>query len=83
VEAVDQDGFTALMCAAWKGHTDIVNALAGTHNANVEAVNRNGCTALMIAVFNGHTDTVNALGRHGASIADGDITALLGGFGLV
>ena len=24
--------------AARKGHTDIVSALAGTHNANVEAV---------------------------------------------
>jgi ankyrin repeat protein len=34
---VGSNGMTALMLAAWKGHTDIVNALAGPHNANVEA----------------------------------------------
>jgi ankyrin repeat protein len=39
-------------------------------------------TALMLAAKNGYTDTVNALRRHGASIADDDITDLLGGFGL-
>jgi ankyrin repeat protein len=40
---------TALMLAAQNGHTDTVNALAGTHNANVEAVDRWGRTALMLA----------------------------------
>ena len=34
----DRDGQTALMLAAWNGHTDIVNALVGTHGANVDAV---------------------------------------------
>ena len=38
VEAVDHNGWTALMLAAQKGHTDTVNALAGTHNANVGPV---------------------------------------------
>jgi ankyrin repeat protein len=33
-----EGGKTALMHAARYGHTDIVNALAGTHNANVDAV---------------------------------------------
>ena len=37
------------MLAAENGHTDIVNALAGTHGANVDAVNRDGRTALMLA----------------------------------
>ena len=41
--------WTALILAARNGHTDTVNALAGTHNANVEAVDQNGETALMIA----------------------------------
>ena len=57
------------MHAAMNGHTDAVNALAGTHGANVDAVARNGWTALMHASMNGHTDAVNALaGTHGANV---------------
>ena len=67
VEAVDYDGYTALMCAAMHGHTDTVNALAGTYNANVDAVDRWGRTALMFAAENCHTDTLNALRRLGAT----------------
>ena len=56
------------MLAAEDGHTDIVNALAGTHGANVDAVDEDGRTALMYARMNGHEDTVNALiWTHGAS----------------
>jgi len=55
------------MCAARYGHTDTVNALAGTHNANVDAVDLKGKTALTHAAEKGHTDTVNALRRHGAT----------------
>ena len=69
VEAVDEDGLTALMLAARNGHTDTVNALAGTYNANVEAVAQNGWTALMIAADEGHTDIVNALaGTYNANV---------------
>ena len=39
------------MLAAEHGHTDIVNALAGTHGANVDAVDRIGRTALMLAAY--------------------------------
>jgi ankyrin repeat protein len=56
-----------LMFAARYGHTDTVNALAGTHNANVEARDWGGQTASMHAAVKGHTDTVNALRRHGAT----------------
>ena len=56
------------MLAASNGHTDAVNALAGTHNANVEAAYAFGNTALMLAAENGHTDTVNVLvGTHNAT----------------
>jgi ankyrin repeat protein len=55
------------MFAALEGHTDTVNALAGTHNANVEAVDEDGSTVLMLAARSGHTDTVNALRALGAS----------------
>jgi ankyrin repeat protein len=61
------NGWTALMCAAEQGHTDTVNALAGTYNANVEAVNINGKTALILTAEEGHTDTVDALRQYGAS----------------
>jgi hypothetical protein len=50
-----------------------VNALAGTHNANVEAADEEGLTALMHAANNGHTDTVNALsGTHNANVEAAD-----------
>ncbi len=60
---------TALTRAAMLGHTGTLNALAGTHNANVEAVDEDGWTALMLAAYDGHTDTVDALRRYGASHA--------------
>ena len=69
VDAVDEYGDTALMIAAWNGHTAIVNTLAGTHGANVDARDRYGWTALMRAANNGHTDVVTALaGTHGADV---------------
>jgi ankyrin repeat protein len=69
VDAVDEDGATALINAALYGHTDTVNALAGRHNANVDAVDLDGWTALLYAAKNGHTDSVNALaGTHNANV---------------
>jgi hypothetical protein len=67
------DGITALMLAALYGHTGTVNALAGTHNANVDAANEHGGTALMYAAGHGHTATVNALaGTHNANVEAAD-----------
>ena len=48
----DDDRLThglGLRAAAEHGHTDVVNALVGTHGANVDAVDRDGWTALMHA----------------------------------
>ena len=61
MDAVDNDGKTALMWAARNGHTDTVNALVGTHGANVDALDTGGLTALRWAAWNGQTATVNAL----------------------
>jgi hypothetical protein len=36
------------MLAAMYGHTDTVNALAGTHNANVEAADKDGRTVTQV-----------------------------------
>ena len=73
VEARDSRGNTPLIWAAEKGHTAIVNALAGTYNANVEAVDDNGRTALMCAAEHGHTDIVNALaGTYNADVEAAD-----------
>ena len=82
VEARDsRHGNTPLIWAADEGHTAIVNALAGTYNANVEAVDNNGTTALMSAAANGHIDTVNALaGTYKANVDAVDeigVTALI------
>ena len=46
-----------------------MNALAGTHNANVDAADGDGKTALMWAAVHGRTDTLNALARtHNANV---------------
>ena len=48
----------AAMNAAPGRHTDIVNALAGAHNANVDAADEEGRTALMWAALTGHKVTL-------------------------
>jgi hypothetical protein len=81
VEAVDENGWTALMIAAYDGKIATVNALAGTHNANVNATGESNETALMCAAKEGHTATVNALaGTHHANVEAVDLgghTALM------
>jgi hypothetical protein len=65
--AKDKNGVTALMKAALRGHTDIVQALLA-QGADVNATDVLGFTILMTAAKRGHTDTVQALLAHGADV---------------
>ena len=67
IEAINNDGNTALMLAAQKGHTDIFNALLAKNPNIINAQNKFGATALYLAVENEHPDTVNALLNQGAN----------------
>ena len=53
-------GFTALYCAAERGHVALVNMLIKS-GATVNLANENGCTPLFIASQNGKLDVVKAL----------------------
>jgi len=61
------NGDTALILAAEKGHKDIVEALL-VQGADVNAKGRYGDAALICAAQNGHTDIVRALLAQGADV---------------
>ena len=61
VNAVDEDGETALMYAAQSGHFDIVKYLIEDHGADVNAVDEDGKTALMCAADGDHSDIAEYL----------------------
>ena len=63
MDAVDHDGYTALIRAAWQGHTDIVNLLAGTRDAHVVVVSRDGRRTMMVVDGDGSTICVNDLSQ--------------------
>ena len=60
VDAVDEDGRTALTVAVAKNNADCVKALLVV-GADVNAENKNGWTALMLATGLGYTDCAKAL----------------------
>ena len=64
LEAVNANGETALMMAAFRGHDPSVRMLI----AKGAAVNRSGWTPLHYAAANGHTNAVNLLIASGASL---------------
>ncbi len=70
VNAVNNDGLTALWVAARNGHTETVEALirAGADVNAVNAVNNDGLTALWLAARNGHTKIVEALIKAGVDV---------------
>ena len=54
-------GWTALMHAAFTGHTDCLKALLQQEGIQVNATLKKGSTALMLAAQKGHTDCLKAL----------------------
>ncbi|KAJ0979694.1 hypothetical protein J5N97_015168 [Dioscorea zingiberensis] len=64
----DQNGWTALHRAAFKGRTEMVTALVEI-GANLNAVDDGGYTPLQRAVEAGHADVAVWLMRHGAARA--------------
>nr|XP_033796630.1 fibronectin type 3 and ankyrin repeat domains protein 1 isoform X2 [Geotrypetes seraphini] len=66
IDILDELGFSALMIAAQKGYTRLVNLLV-EHGADVNQVNGSGKDSLMLACFAGHLNIVKYLRTHGAS----------------
>ena len=66
VDICDEDGFTALMNAAWNNQTDVVRYLLA-NGANVNKQNVVGATALYYASLLNKTDVISVLLQHGAS----------------
>ena len=60
-EAKDNDEWTALHFASWKGHLEIVKYLTETCHVDTEAKNNLGSTALHYASRNGHLEIVKYL----------------------
>ena len=60
VNAQNRTGETALMYAAWRGHSEIVEFLI-EHHADATLKNRQGDTALTLAKSKGHLDIVRML----------------------
>jgi len=67
VNAVNPDGSTPLMWAAYNGHTDIAAYLL-EHGVNVDAKDGNGRTALLYASSGPFPETVELLLNKGAEV---------------
>lgn len=61
VNVADEKGYTALILAAYHGHTDTVNFLIDEANANPCQEDNRGNTALMGAIFKGHVSVAKQL----------------------
>src|SRR5712691_24657 len=64
-KAIDRDGKTALMLAAFEGHAATVQVLLA-NGVQANTKDKQGATALMLAASQGHTDVVQALLAKGA-----------------
>ncbi len=61
VNAANNNGETALMCAAFYGNDHILDVLLDVDGINVNTRDNNGKTALMHAAICGHSDCVSSL----------------------
>ena len=66
--AASNNGSTALMLAALRGHEAVAQLLL-QHGADVAAASNNGSTALMLAAQGGHEAVAQLLLQHGADVA--------------
>jgi hypothetical protein len=67
----DNDGWTALMWAAFGGHLEVVRLLIAK-KTDLNIRNNLGDTALMLAAVKGHTEVVKLLIAAGAAVNDRD-----------
>jgi uncharacterized protein len=65
-------GYTPLICAAEKGHKDVVEYLLA-NKADVSAKSVNGWTALHAAAYHGHMDVVELLVANKADVSARDL----------
>ena len=61
VNATNDDGYTPLSWAAWKGHTKCVQLLLAVPGIDVNKANKDGSTPLTWAAWKGHTECVKLL----------------------
>ncbi|CAN0243799.1 unnamed protein product, partial [Scytosiphon promiscuus] len=66
-DAASDDGVTALIAAAMKGHADIVDMLLGA-KCNQDVADKDGTNALMAAASNGHLEAATSLVKAGAAL---------------
>jgi ankyrin repeat protein len=67
LQATNEIGHTALMCAAHKNYADVAAALL-RGGANVDAENKYRHTALMLAAWKGHSDVITVLLEAGVNV---------------
>ena len=68
---MEQGGWTALMWATYKGHTEAATLLL-EHGAEVNAHGNYHISSLLWGAGRGHVDIVKALIRYGAKVNVGD-----------
>ena len=70
VDARDDQGFTPLLAAAQRGHTEVCKLLLETGKANVKETTPDGFTPLLYAVDKGHTEMCELLLDNGSDLEE-------------
>jgi ankyrin repeat protein len=61
VQAVNNQGCTAVWLAVSHGNTETVRVLVNEYGTNVNTANVDGMTPILVVAYNGHTTTVRSL----------------------